>query len=652
MIHLLDALRLAQTKLRSRRLMLALTVTVSGLLFGIIIGTSLVTVGLSTSAAIYAKQALGGNYLVKATAVVPSSVFSATNDKLSQPTIDHLRALQTNYIARQKALAKQFGTTFDELTMAQILIPDPYFTSSKSLIINRNSPVLQIYLNELMENYAKTADNKLSDLQKLGDRYHALSYHRSQSANVNFTSLDYLSGNTEDLAKIGTSARPANSDLSLYGYLVASVQNSQYTFTDDSLISRFILPAASRLTVAGAVPVIITDKEAVQLFGKQLRIPNKPSDTAKQVAWMRNLQAKMNGLTYTACYRNQAEISLLDQAVQTATSIETNNGNHDYIKPNLVYAVPTGICSPVIVASDTRTTAEKQLAERQMNINRSDGTYEEPLAKLLTFQVIGVMPVTPNNQVRDISDFVTSLLNAQYGAGAIIPRQLYEKIPAIDRPDNILLSNSENNAGQQALQAAGIGENIVEFKKLADAKTFMSHGCADQTDCDKPFIFETYGSNYLLVDSLHQTAATIQSLTLPIALVIAGIIIWAMMTRVIIDNRRETAIFRAIGAKRRDIVVIYLIYVLNIATRIVVFAALVGCLIAVTVQVIYGNVATDFARVSYGVYGQGAAFNFVGVDLKSLMSIAGCIFGLALVAIAPPLVRNVRRNPIDDMRQE
>jgi hypothetical protein len=654
-----DTMTLAGAKLHSKRIMLGISVVVSGLLFGILFGASLLVTGISKSAHAYTRTALDGQYLVKSTPVIPPGVLGADSYNLGKETIAELTSLQTDFIARQKALAKKLGVGFDEKAVAPILAPDPYADASlpaeKRVRINFESPIYQEYLEKLQIDYAKVAKNKLSDLEAAAAPYGAKGFHQNQQAALSFTNALYLPKGKEDPSKFGPSAHPQNSDLSEYGYLTTSVRNSTYSLVDDSLIKRFILPANdTRQSNTAAIPVVITTTEAVALFGPQMGVSEKPTGAAQQIAWMKNLQQKINGLTYTVCYRNDTEIQQLTKIARDASEVEEHKNDKEYAKPTLAYSLPAGTCGGITTKQDTRTAAEKKAEQDQIALDKALGTYEAPRHQLLTFTVVGVMPVSPqSNAMTSLPGFVSSLLGAQYGAGAMIPKQMFDGLPENTRRENALLTEGKQFIRNE-MRDAGIGETIVAFPSVAQARSFIQQqGCPPiETSCKRSFTLEPYGSNYLLVDDIDATAAKALRTALPIALAIAGIIIWATMARVIIDSRRETAVFRAIGAKRRDIMAIYLLYSVIVALRIAGFSLVLGAGIAALIQALYGGQMTNYAKVAYGVFDKGQTFNVIGINVAQLALLVVCIFGISLVAVLPPLVRNIRRSPISDMRDE
>ncbi|HSX02212.1 MAG TPA: FtsX-like permease family protein [Candidatus Saccharimonadia bacterium] len=658
MISLRDTITLARAKLHTKRIMLAITIVVSGLSFGILCAAGLLATGISKSAHAYTRTALDGQYLVKSQPIIPPEVFGFSSGGPSAATIATLTTLQATYISQQKDLAKKLKLSFDPQSVAPILLPNPYAEASvpadRRVRINFDSPVYPLYTQKLQTEYVATAKNKLADLKTAAAPYGATAFHQNQSVALNYANTSYLAGGKEDLSKLGPNARPQGSDQTTYGYLTASVRNSSYSLVDDALIKRFILPVNDkRRANLAAIPVVITTTEAMTLFGQSYNISQPPVSASQQIAWMKALQQKLNGTTYTACYRNEAEISELTTMSQAAAAAAEHKDDKTYVPPALSYSPPTAPCGDITVKQDKRSADEKKAAQDQIALSQALGAYEAPQHQLLTFMIVGVMPVSPQtNALTSLPNFMSSLLGAQYGAGAMIPQQLFGQLPAAAQHKDVLLASSKFSSS--TLTAAGIGEAIVSFPSVGAARSFIhQQGCPPDTNsCGKPFTLEPYGSNYLLADDIDTTVTKALRTALPFAILIAGIIIWATMARVIIDSRRETAVFRAIGAKRRDIMAVYLLYSLIVAARIVAFSLILGLGIAFTVQALYSAQVTDYAKVTFGVFDRGQSFSFIGFDPAQLIWLVASIIGISLVAILPPLLRNVRRSPISDMRDE
>ena len=129
---------------------------------------------------------------------------------------------------------------------------------------------------------------------------------------------------------------------------------------------------------------------------------------------------------------------------------------------------------------------------------------------------------------------------------------------------------------------------IASFPSVEKARTAVASNSCQMNwtpACESmPFSLGAYGTNYLTVDDIVRQLRPVILTLLIIAFTIATIIIWAMMGRVMADSRRETAVFRAIGAKRSDIAAVYVTYSVWVAVRIVIFAAALGLIIAGTVR--------------------------------------------------------------------
>ena len=197
---------------------------------------------------------------------------------------------------------------------------------------------------------------------------------------------------------------------------------------------------------------------------------------------------------------------------------------------------------------------------------------------------------------------------------------------------------------------------IASFPSVEKARTAVASNSCQMNwtpACESmPFSLGAYGTNYLTVDDIVRQLRPVILTLLIIAFTIATIIIWAMMGRVMADSRRETAVFRAIGAKRSDIAAVYVTYSVWVAVRIVIFAAALGLIIAGTVHVLFADRATKTAQLAYAVFTPEPTFSFLGFRNPVLWLILGGIVVMSLIAITPPLLRNIRRNPIKDMRDE
>ncbi|MFC7486756.1 ABC transporter permease [Knoellia sp. CPCC 206453] len=672
MIGLRDAATLARTKVRSKRIRLLITTIVSGLLFGLIGGGVLLFDGTAGSVDRFAEQNLGGRYLVQGTPVLPSEqIYPNPTDPGVHKEIETLHAA---YIAERKAAAKRYDIPdYDPKSEVQPIVDDPYgdpsIPADQRRIVNTESVAWKrreaAAIEKIQRNSKSTPEKYAADSRAAG----ATDTYQPQSLQA--LGLTYLKDGREDLTG-AAQADLGSKDGSQGPAGDSSIASSNFTIMDDDLVAAFIAePNAARATPKG-IPILVPIDDVVATLGKSLSVTKRPKDSSGQVAWYRNVRAKANGVTFTACYRNQAERDRVEEARSTAAEIAANKNTRGFDKPKLVLELPTTACGPVTVASDTRTAREKERAENQRAFDAMASStvaaqttpQEVPKAELLTFQIVGVLP-TGQSGSGGLESLVSSIVGTTYGYGSIIPSGLLEKLPTALRHSQVL-SHKPAATPESIMMFGPMGPEaayISSFPTVDQAKKFIAnYSCGEgggflgggdyYSECGMPFSVGTYGTSYLVVDDIGREARPFLIGILGALFGVATIIIWAMMGRVIADSRRETAVFRAIGAKRGDIIKIYLLYSLWVALRIALFAAVLAGVIVLVIETLFSRRATDAAQLAYGVFNGDATFHFFGTPSWLFWAILGGILAMSLVAITPPLMRNIRRNPIRDMRDE
>ncbi len=648
MIRPFDAITLARTKIRSKRLRLLITTIVSALVFGVIAGATVLLDGINSSIATFARENLRGQYLVAggANPMTQPQFMMPPND----PTmIAEVQALHTTYIAERKAAAKRLGITdYDERSEVPPTVddPNPNVPAEYKRTVNMSSVAYQRWVAAKAATTGATATDSAAFRAVVAPYSPTRIY---EPRDISHLQLRLLVDGKEDLTRAITPSSTAPDRIQQ-----TAVANGSFTVVDDQLVRTFILPPnAARATPAG-VPILISAEDAMALFGTSLALPKRPADPAAQLTWFTRVREKVNGTTFVSCYRNAPEQARVEQARVQTNEIEANKNNRDYVKPSLVLALPSQPCGMVTVARDVRTDLEKYADASRAAFEKEFTPQDEPLAEAVTFQVVGFLP-TSSPSLSGMDQVLASVVGTSFGFGAIIPEKQWQALPAELRHD-ALLTKSPPKDPMGGMGWSGVTPFIAAFPSVDKARAAVrANSCQMEWTpaCQKmPFQLATYGSNYLAVEDFTTRARPLILALLAITFGIATIIIWAMMGRVIADSRRETAVFRAIGAKRIDIVAVYLTYSLWVAARIVFFAALIGAVIAAVVEFLYAGRATTLAHLAYGVFTPEPRFTFIGLGNRLLWVILGGIVVMSLVAITPPLLRNIRRNPIRDMRDD
>ncbi|KGN32285.1 hypothetical protein N802_18145 [Knoellia sinensis KCTC 19936] len=663
MIGFRDSITLARTKVRSKRIRLLVTTIVSGLLFGIIGGGVLLFYGTSASVDRFADQNLGGRYLVQATPVIPSEqLYPFPEDP---KLVKEMAAAHTAYLAERKAAAKKYGIDdYDEKSETPAVVDNPYgdpsIPASERKMVNQESVVWKRRMVEVVANAQKNSKSTPEAFTAAARGAGATDTYSPK--HLQTLGLKYLKDGREDLTK--TADTTAVSDGSVPEEAMdSSIASSSFTIMDDDLVRAFIAePNAARATPKG-IPVLVPVDDVVTTLGKSLDLSKRPRDSAGQIDWYRGVRDKANGVTFTACYRNDAEHARIDEARQQAADAAANAKTPGWVKPARTLQLPKTPCGEVTVASDRRTEREKRADANRAAFDAEVSPTVEPRAELLTFQIVGVLP-TQQSGGSTLDAVISGIVGTNYGYGSLIPADLLAAVPAQLRHAD-LLQTPPPQTPEQLMMFGPMGPeaaHIASFPTVEGAKAFIqSQACPGSssgfggdfyTECGKPFSVGTYGTSYLVVDDIAREARPFLIGILGVLFGVATIIIWAMMGRVIADSRRETAVFRAIGAKRTDIIKVYVLYSIWVALRIALFAGLLAAAIVVAIEVLFTQSATRAAQLAYGVFDGDARFHFLGVPGPVFWAILAGILLMSLVAITPPLLRNIRRNPIRDMRDE
>lgn len=654
MIRTSYAIKLARTKMHSKRGTLFASIAVASLLFAVLIAIVIIFTGAEKSASEFIKKAGNDQYLVKAQPNIPYEKLGFQ----ANPSLDDIRKIRAFEKEYYDALRDKYGSLgleYSKESEVPALTPSAYaqetLPEEQRFMVNFSSPVIQEMNTQKFEEYAKKAKNKLVDLKLVGAKYNAAGYYIVDKSSdlPSIPRLRLIQNNKENFSD----SDMKTGDFGSYGYYTNSIHNGSYSFTDQKVLERYLLTTDS--SDLKGIPVVVSAQEATLLFGGDMDIGKEPEDASKKRVWLKDVQTKLNGQTYQVCYRNAAEQTMLEKIQRDYAEIKNNEKNKDYIKPNLIYDYPTDPCGDISTKQDTRSNLEKQTDAKYEDAQRKLGSYVAPMHQLLTFQIVGIKHAQPyTDYTKGVDEYVKSLLASQDDSWSLaIPIQMYESLS-----DKLKISNiqqQENKkVGWDASSSEEFATRILEFSNVEDARLFLdSEACPlSSTDCDKKFLAAPYGSNYLILDEISKLFNRISTVAFPAIFGLAAIIIWFTISRIMAENRKETAIYRAMGAKRRDVTYVYIVYILLIALRIAFASLLIGIAIAFAVDYFYGKKLTDTAVTLFGIVDNAPSFSLFNVGSPLLVVIVASIFAISITASVQPLVRNVRRSPILDMRDD
>jgi len=643
MIRLRDATTLALTKLRTRKIRLTITIIVSGLLFGGLAGASFAARGVMSSIGSFSKEGFGSRYIAQAYAQTDTSIVN------QQSVMDRATAIYKDTIARKKAEAKRLGITYDPAT-EQPPVQEYDAPNGKQHYLNAEHPAAQQAVKEYQAAHPAAGKDALASLAA---PYHPTGIYQSEQIpyTLGGASLQVLKEGKETFAEgpggKGSSGPPTGVDTFI----------SSWSAMSSTLLEPFTLPGQNLKTgTDGSVPIIVPNSAAEQLL--TLKALPASATTAERFARIKEIRAKAPSLRFKVCYRNATSASLVQQAIATSQEIERNKKAKGYQKPSLIYGIPTDACGAVPVTRDIRTKDEKALAAKQLQFDQTFGA-EPASQQTIDFRIVGIVP-DPNygggGPAFGVGQIIQALVTSSLGNGWYMPQDVLAANP---------LANKLFNE-QTTIYSAGTSY-YVEFASATQAREFIDKkNCAidfskfeantnPQAVCEKqgkPFGLSPYGSNSLALESAKRNFGKSFRIAGLVVSVIAAVIMMGTVGRMVADSRRETAVFRAIGAKRLDIAQIYIVYTIFLSLLIALFAILAGLALALWANHRWSPEITIQALIAYNAQDLGKTFNLYALYIPDLLLLVGLSVASGLLSSVIPLLRNSRRNPIRDMRDE
>lgn len=642
MIRLREATMLAVTKLRTRKVRLVVTIVISGLLFGVLAGASIGARGVFSSIASFNHEGLSSRFLVQGNSLSSGNVF------MDKSIIDRAAAIYKETIEAKKAEAKKLGIEYNSENDRPPYNEYPGSNGTKIRTIDPTQPAAIQAVKEYSSSHPQPGIN---EFKKAAGSYHASASYESRTIpyDTSGSQLKVLKGGKETY----DDTKPTAGNGPVTG-LDSFATN--WSLMSEDLLRPFILPGESlAVNKDGSIPIIIPISAAEQLLGAKA-LPSSASANDRLERTRQNRQS-IQGFTFDACYRNATSAALINRAVTVQQEIEENKNKKDYQKPSLQYGLPAEACGPATVIRDVRTAEQKTLDAKQLQFDQKFGATESVQSKI-HFRVVGMVPDADYSVSTNVSQIIKSLVTSSLGNGWYAPLSAARQNQTVNQ-----LFFQANT------QLAGSSSYFADFKTADAARTFIDQqNCTpdyqkyDPTSGDdpaqacigsgKPFGLGPYGSNSLGLESAKQTFQKFFTLVgLGIA-VVACVIMMGTVGKMIADSRRETAVFRAIGAKKLDIAQIYVLYTIFLSTLVFLFAMAAGLAAAVYADHRWASDATQQALVAYNAQDLSKAFKLYALYPPDMLYLLGITVAAGLLSAVFPLVRSLRRNPIRDMRDD
>ncbi len=643
MITIRDTLTLSLTKLRTRKIRLIITVVVSGLLFTALIAGSLIFRGAFASIKSFGEEGLGKRF------VVTGYDTSASSENLfAKPEIlNRAREIQKDLIARKKAEAKKLNIEYSEQSEPPVINEYDTPNGKEQSVNGETSAGKQAIAEYLQKNPPRSSE----DFKKLAEPYGAFATYSSRYAPYTREgSMQVLKDGKEsyDLANNNTKQQygpPRGVDSFLGSWSLMSAD----------LLQPFAIKGQSlKSGNDGSIPVIIPVSAAEELLNLKA-LPGTAS-SADKLARTKELRQKATDVRFNVCHRNAASSALISNAISTQQEIERNKKNKDYVKPDLIYGLPKEPCTAAPVIRDVRSADQKKRDAKQEQFDQMFGQ-QAPSQSAISFRIVGLTPDYEFQSAIGIGQIIGSTVGSSIGTGWFTPLEESVKNPIIA---SYFDTNNTIGSGQIPTQYAEF-HTSAQAKKFIDEKSCQPNYMNPEVQKDpfkecrekeQLYSLNAFGSNSLALDAAKKQFSKFFTIAALVVAAIGSIIMMGTVGRMIADSRRETAVFRAIGAKRMDIAQIYILYTFIVSLLISGFAVLGGVIAALVAQDRYADGLTVQALVAYNAQDLSRTFSLFQLYVPDILLLVGLSLGVSLISISIPLLRNVRRNPIRDMRDD
>ena len=659
MIRTTAAILLAKSKFHTKRRLTILSLSIASILLGVLMTLTVISHGLITNLNKYVKKAGGEKYQVSVRAIIPSNI-SSSFDNLDHTAIDNIRLFEKQYRTTKAEQYRLLGLKYNESEDAPALRSSQFAPKGEPekyrVEFDDSSPIAKKLINRRYEEWAKTAKNKTQDLLSTVKKYGTPSYYSNYGAYKN-----YLNQNNSQIIINGREILSNWVDNKSM-YSGNSLKRGYYAGVNDKLVEKYI-------TYHGklkGIPVVVSVYDVADLFGDQLRVDKKPpSDNTARAEWLKEVQHKANGFTYQVCYRNAVERTVLTKIQQAGS--DTSNEKINNLEgasadgEGLYYRLPTIPCGDIVAVADRRTAEQKNNDLLQNIANKKLGITTDLRHRLITMQIVGISNEKEDQTVmvnNNIFDMARSVLKSSPGFGGttLVPNTLYLSTPNDVRADNLDGEDLTLDvvAGLSESTSKQFPYGMLEFSSAEQARNFLANETCNTSNpnCGKAYEASQYGVNFLVLDDLINGVNKIISIIFVVVASLVAIIIWLTISRIISESRRETAVYRAVGARRIDIALVYLSYAIMLSLIIIAFAFIIATILSVIAAYMVTPYLLVAAQASFGIIGSISTVSLVELNdyvLVMMLWMSLLIVAISVLSAIQPIVRNTRREPANDL---
>lgn len=593
-MKIVDAFILARTKRKTRRIRTALVILISGLMFAVLFFISFAIAGLLQSVDQVKDVGFNSRYLTYVMSTGRAVEFE-------------------NYEAERKKIENQMDA---ELRARGITVSDQtrFDASYQAEFMRRMSAVTETFVAE-----SKAA---FEEWLRMNSKHTARYMLTGMGIAEGMTfQADYAKDVRVEMLESAARTQKEPQDTTP----LAGLQF--YTVEQDMLRTQLAPGQTFSWQPGQPIPVILPYPYLEKLAGTSFA----NVDTATRNQGYRDMINTYSGKIVDFCYRNAPAREQLQAVV-----LYNHTANTDTDATTKPLAIP--VCADMDQA---------QLIKLGIIQAKSDvkPLFEQPpapaaLTQRIQFRIAGFMPARSDFGNSDILSRIFFEVNAlpMQESPAIIPKEVSDQLPIFVADPNSF---------------KGLDMIFLDFASRADQKALLDQGCV-ANECmngDKPILAPFGNLSVALERPLHFISmATLIGVIGTV--IIAALMILFTISKTIADSSKEIAVFRALGARRRDIAQIYFTYGGMLACNALVTALLLGLIGVFTLDYLIGDTMAAELIKTVGAYTLEVPLGLVGFEP---LWIVGGVAALALasfIGVSIPVIATLRRKLITILREE
>ncbi|HSX17348.1 MAG TPA: FtsX-like permease family protein [Patescibacteria group bacterium] len=599
-MKIIDAYILARTKRKTRRIRMALVTIVSSLLFAVLFFGALSFAGVQKSSARFQDYGYNGRHLTQAS--MSGNPFSADFNTLQKQITDQMDAdllarkiKVTDEMRARPEYVIELGRRIGAVALADSTATQKQFEASVQKKFSPKATYHLSYINALQLMQPGTADDPDPLLTQQLQQVETGVGKNGPMFNPNEALPTFLSVEPDML-------KP----MLIAGQTLAWKPGQPY-------------------------PVEVPYSYLQQLSKKSF---NKLSSEDK-IKGYQALIKQYTGQTLQYCYRNSTAQTQLASVL--TYNYDAKKDNDPKTKP-LDVAACTGFDQKLLKTAGLLPGPDPDAPKPLF----PQPAAPAPDTHFFRVKIVGFVPTTDQGPGDDIfGSLFSSVDNWPVPMPIIMPQAVVNQEPFLSSTDNLY----------------GFGNQptlFFDFNTRAEQKHFIDSTSCKGNDCTKnnEWTLTTFGSIKTAFEGVFAKGIKVGKwITLGVA-TLAATLVLLTISKLISDNRREIAVFRALGARQRDIAQIYFTYGFMLAVTALIVSITFAVIAALVFSSRFADRFNNLLVQAVGSYQNPGHSTLLGLHPLWMLAIALVLLLATMIGVAIPVLLSRRRNLVSIMREE